>query len=320
MKRQALRLLNGPLLSLIVPVLNEEEVIPLFLEAVGKVLGDIDMNYEIVFVDDGSTDATATVVAAAAKRDKRVKLVRLSRNFGKEAALCAGFTHAKGDAVVPMDVDLQDPPELLTQMVAKWKKGAKVVCAIRQSRASDGWFKRFSSGWFYRVFNWVSGVPLVENGGDYRLLDRQVVNALMALPERTRFLKGLYGWVGFETAVVPFTRPVRAAGVTRWNYWKLWNYGLEGLFSFSTLPLRVWTYFGGLIALSGFGLALWHILRVMVWGIEVPGYASLFVTILVLGGVQLIGLGLVGEYIARIFTEVKQRPLYIVSETVGVKD
>lgn len=316
MKRQA----SPALLSLVVPVLNEEDVIPLFLADVGKVLAEIEMAHEIVFVDDGSTDNTAKVIAAAAKKDKAIKLVRLSRNFGKEAALCAGFAHARGDAVVPMDVDLQDPPELLVKMVSKWQKGAKVVCAVRDDRKSDGWFKRFTSGWFYKVFNWVSGVPLVANAGDYRLLDRQVVTALMALPERTRFLKGLYGWVGFPTEEVRFTRPKRAAGVSRWNYWKLWNYGLEGLFSFSTLPLRVWTYFGGLIALSGFALALWHVVRVLMWGIAVPGYASLFVAILVLGGVQLIGLGLVGEYIARIFAEVKQRPLYVVSETVGVDD
>lgn len=316
MKRQV----NSPLLSLVVPVLNEEEVIPLFLERVGKVLGDLGMAHEIVFVDDGSTDGTAKVIASAAKKDKAVKLVRLSRNFGKEAALCAGLAHAKGDAVVPMDVDLQDPPELLVKMVAKWKQGAKVVCAIRDDRTSDGWLKRFTSGWFYRVFNWVSGVPLVENAGDYRLLDRQVVQALLALPERTRFLKGLYGWVGFETAEVRFVRPARAAGSTRWNYWKLWNYGLEGLFSFSTLPLRIWTYLGLALASFGFALAAWHVVRVMLWGIGVPGYASLLVAVLVLGGVQLIGLGLVGEYIARIFAEVKQRPLYIVREKIGLED
>jgi glycosyltransferase involved in cell wall biosynthesis len=316
MKRQV----SPALLSLVVPVLNEEEVIPLFLDEVAKVLAGIGMAHEIVFVDDGSTDSTAKVVAAAAKKDKRVKLVRLSRNFGKEAALCAGLAHAKGDAVVPMDVDLQDPPEVLVKMVSKWQKGAKVVCAVRDDRKSDGWFKRFTSGWFYRVFNWLSGVPLVENAGDYRLLDKQVVQALMALPERTRFLKGLYGWVGFPTEEVRFVRPKRAAGVTRWNYWKLWNYGLEGLFSFSTLPLRIWTYFGGALALAGFALAAWHIVRVLLWGVVVPGYASLLVVILVLGGVQLVGLGLVGEYIARIFQEVKQRPLYVVSEKVGVDD
>jgi glycosyltransferase involved in cell wall biosynthesis len=309
---------NAPLLTLVVPVYNESDVLPLFFKRVKSALAKID--YEILMVDDGSRDDSALQIARAGASDKRIKLIRFSRNFGKEAAMTAGIYHATGQTVVPIDADLQDPPELIPAMIEKWRKGAKVVLATRQDREADGWLKTKTAGVFYRLFNALSKVKLPPQAGDFRLMDRQVVEALKQLPERTRFSKGLFSWVGFKTVELPYTRPARAAGVTKWNYWKLWNYALEGILSFSTIPLRMWTYLGLLLALFGFGWGIHIIMGVLISGKELPGYASLIVSILFIGGVQLIVLGVLGEYIGRVYEETKRRPLYLVAETVNLPD
>ncbi len=300
------------LLSLVVPVLNEAEAIPLFLRRTQTALEGIP--HEVIFIDDGSTDATPVLLAEATRTNPHVGVVTLARNFGKEAALCAGLAAAQGTVVVPLDVDLQDPPELIPTMLQQWQQGSQMVVAVRTERASDGTFKRVTAAWFYRLFNRLSGnVQLVKNGGDFRLLDRAVVNALLSLPERTRFLKGLYAWVGFTTTTVGYERPPRAAGHTKWNTRKLLNYALEGIFSFSTLPLRVWSYLGLIIATCAFVYGLHVVVQVLLFGRVVPGYASLIVAVSFMGGIQLIGIGLLGEYLGRTYLESKQRPLYIVA-------
>lgn len=307
--------MQPPLLSIVAPVYNEAESLPHFLRRMAEVLGPLKIGYEIVLVDDGSRDRSWSIMKKAAASNGALRLLRFSRNFGKEAALAAGLDHAAGRAVIPIDTDLQDPPELIPEMLERWRKGADVVLAVRRWRNDDTFLKRTSANMFYRLFNGMSKVPLAPNAGDYRLLDRKVVEALKALPERTRFLKGLFAWVGFRQEVVLFDRPERVAGTTKWNYWRLWNYALEGIFSFSTMPLRVWTYLGMAIALPSFGFVLWILWQATVLGQTPPGYASLMVAITFLGSIQLIGLGLVGEYISRIFEETKRRPLYIIAET-----
>ena len=259
------------LLSLIVPVLNEEEAIPLFYEAVQKVLHDEPYELEILFVDDGSTDRTLEIIEALHARDPRVRAISFSRNFGKELALAAGLQAARGDAVVPMDVDLQDPPALLQQFLRLWEQGYETVIGVRSRRDADSWAKRVSAGLFYRLFNRLTKGRVVPNAGDYRLMDRVVVDALNALPERVRFTKGLYGWVGFRSAVVEYERPARVAGSSKWPGWKLWNFALDGITSFSTLPLRMWSYLGMLVALVGFFYAGYLIFKTLVWGVDVPG-------------------------------------------------
>lgn len=306
------------LLSLIVPVLNEEEAIPLFHAAVTDVLRDEPYEVEILFIDDGSTDRTLEVIEDLHARDPRVRAISFSRNFGKEVALAAGFRAARGDAVVPMDVDLQDPPALLEPFLRHWEQGCEMVIGVRSRRDADSWPKRVSARLFYRLFSRLTEGRVVPNAGDYRLMDRVVVDALNALPERVRFTKGLYGWVGFRTAVVEYERPARVAGSSKWPGWKLWNFALDGITSFSTLPLRLWSYLGFLVALAGFAYAGWLVLRTLLYGVEVPGYASLMVVTLCLGGLILCSLGIVGEYLGRVFQEVKARPPYIIRRRVGM--
>lgn len=261
------------LLSLIVPVLDEEEAIPLFYEAVQEVLRDEPYELEILFVDDGSTDRTLEIIEGLHARDPRVRGISFSRNFGKELALSAGLQAARGDAVVPMDVDLQDPPALLKQFLRLWEQGYETVIGVRSRRDADSWAKRVSAGLFYRLFNRLTKGRVVLNAGDYRLMDRMVVDALNALPERVRFTKGLYGWVGFRSAIVEYERPARVAGNSKWPGWKLWNFALDGITSFSTLPLRLWSYLGMIVALAGFSYAGYLIFKTLVWGVDVPGYA-----------------------------------------------
>ena len=302
--------LPDPLISLVVPVYNEQETVPLFLETVK---GDLVNNkYEIVFINDGSTDSTLPLLLQLAADDAALKLVNLARNFGKEAALTAGITAAAGDVVIPLDVDLQDPPELIPVFLEKWKEGYDVVYGVRSARTSDTALKRLTAGGFYRVFNRFSRVKLPENAGDFRLLDRRVVTTLLQLPERNRFMKGLFAWVGFPSIGIPYERPARAAGTTTWNYWKLWNFALDGLFAFSTLPLRIWSYVGVCIAFFAFLYASFIVGRVLLLGRDVPGYASLLTLGLFIGGIQLISTGIIGEYIGRMFEEVKGRPVFVV--------
>ncbi|MGZ8216147.1 glycosyltransferase family 2 protein [Methylomagnum sp.] len=300
-------------ISLVVPVYNEVAAIPRFLAAIDSVLGQMaGHDLEYLFVNDGSTDGTLDYLIEASKKNPRLVLVDLSRNFGKEAALTAGLQEASGDAVIPMDADLQDPPEIVPRLVAEWEKGFEVVLAKRCDRTSDSFLKRKTATWFYRIHNLVSDSRIPEDVGDFRLLDRKVVDALKLLPERRRFMKGLFAWLGFRTKIIEYIRQPRAAGETKFSGWKLWNFALEGITSFSTMPLRVWTYLGLLVAAAAFGYLAFIVGRTLVSGIDVPGYASLLATVLFLGGVQLIGVGVLGEYVGRIYMESKQRPVYLV--------
>ena len=303
-------------LSLIVPVFNEIETVEIFLEKVIKVFErQPSIVLEFVFVNDGSTDATLEKLLECQKRDDRIVVVDLSRNFGKEAALTAGLQAAKGAVVVPIDVDLQDPPEVILEMIAKWREGCEVVLGRRIDRDSDSWAKRASANWFYRIHNKISTPKLPENVGDFRLMDRQVVDALKELPESRRFMKGLFAWVGFRTGYVDYARPERVAGTTKFNGWKLWNLALEGVTSFSTDPLRIWTYLGLIVSMFSFIFAVSIIFKVLIHGIDVPGYASMMVAITFLGGLQLIGIGVIGEYLGRTYVESKRRPIFIVRKT-----
>ena len=308
-------------LSLVVPVYNEAETVALFIERVNQVfLDNPSIQIEIVFVNDGSSDATLQNLLECQSRDHRVRIVDLSRNFGKEAALSAGLEFAEGQVVVPIDVDLQDPPELIPDMIAKWREGYDVVLGKRMDRDTDSWAKRVSADWFYRIHNWISEPLIPENVGDFRLMDRAVVDVLKRLPESRRFMKGLFAWVGFRTAAVEYMRPVRSAGTTKFNGWRLWNLALEGLTSFSTVPLRIWTYLGSLVALASFLYGIYIALRIAVYGVEVPGYASVFVAVTFLGGLQLVGIGVIGEYLGRTYLESKRRPTFLVRRIYEPKD
>lgn len=301
---------SDPLISLVIPCYNEEEAIgPFFLAADEKLAG---LRVEFVFVDDGSKDATVQLITARASNDPRVKIVVLARNFGKEPALSAGLDHCTGDVVVPMDVDLQDPLEMIPVFLEKWRAGADVVYGVREDRSTDGALKRGFALGFYRVFNRISHDKIPENAGDFRLMDRRVVETLKNLPERVRFMKGLFAWVGFKQEGVGYVRPERSAGETKFKFWRLWQLALDGIFGFSSLPLKIWSYIG--VAVSGVALvfAMFIIGRTLIYGIDTPGYASLMTILLLLGGIQLFGLGVLGEYLARVYTEVKARPLYLI--------
>ncbi|MFC0139391.1 glycosyltransferase family 2 protein [Erwinia mallotivora] len=290
-------------ISLVVPVFNEEEAIPIFYRSAKEKLSTY--NTEIVFINDGSTDATEHVINSLAEADTSVKAINFIRNFGKEPALLAGLEHATGDAVIPIDVDLQDPIEVIPLLISKWQEGSPVVLAKRCDRSSDSHFKRKTATWFYRLHNKISSPKIEENVGDFRLLSRETVENIKRLQERNLFMKGILSWVEGETAVVEYTRAERSAGQTKFNGWKLWNLALEGFTSFSTFPLRVWTYLGLMVAAISFLYGIWMIMDKLVWGNPVPGYPSILVSILFLGGVQLIGIGVLGEYIGRIYIETK---------------
>ena len=300
-----------PLLSLIVPVFNEEELIDLFLSTVEPYLEKAGLRFEIVFVNDGSRDDTMARLLEGSARDKRLRLVNLSRNFGKEAALTAGIDHAHGDILIPMDIDLQDPPELFGPFIERWREGYDIVYGVRQTREWDTVTKRLSAKWFYLVFNSLSPVRIPTNVGDFRLVDRRAAEVLRRLPERNRFMKGLFAWVGFNAVGVPYERPQRAAGSTKFNLWRLWNFALDGVVSFSTVPLRA-SFYGGL-AIAGAAVlyALFIVARVLVFGIDTPGYASLIIVVLGMGAIQLVSIGIIGEYLGRLFLEVKGRPIYV---------
>lgn len=298
---------------------NEEDNVGEFYARVKTVLEQLGETWEIVCVNDGSRDATLAQLVALNRADARVKVINLSRNFGKEIALTAGIDHACGQAVIPIDADLQDPPELIADLVAKWREGYDVVNATRRSRQGESWLKRLTAGAFYRVLENMADISIPRNTGDFRLLGRPVVEALKRMPERTRFMKGLFAWVGFRQATVLYDRHPRHAGQTKWNYWRLWNFAIDGIVSFSTVPLKVWSYFGLGVAALSFIYALFLAVRTMLYGIDVPGYASLMVVVLFLGGIQLITLGVLGEYLGRIYDETKRRPLYIVRDYFGIE-
>jgi len=301
-----------PLLSLVVPVFNEEESIDLFLTAVEPFLEAEKLRFEIVFVNDGSRDNTLAHLLDCSLRDKRIRVVNLSRNFGKEAALTAGIDHAKGDILVPMDIDLQDPPSLIGPFIGRWREGYDIVYGVRSARTWDTVSKRVSAGWFYWAFNRMSPVRIPANVGDFRLVDRRAVEVLRQLPERNRFMKGLFAWVGFNAVGVPYERPQRAAGSSKFNLWRLWNFALDGVVSFSTVPLRA-SFYGGLaIAAIAVLYALFIVGRVLLFGIDTPGYASLIIVVLLMGAIQLVSVGVIGEYLGRLFLEVKGRPIYVV--------
>lgn len=307
-----------PTLAVVVPLYNESASVVRLLERLTVVLAPLPLaRYEIVFVDDGSRDDTFAHVTALGALDPRVRAIRFARNFGKEAAMAAGLRAARGDLVVLMDGDLQHPPELIPEMIERWRAGAKMVTAVRRSRDTDPWLRRQLSRAFYVFFRKVSEVALAEGGGDFRLFDRAVVDAINSLPERTRFMKGITSWVGFRQEEVEFEPAERAGGASAWSLLRLVRYAVDGLSAFSTLPLRVWSLMG--IAMAGIsGLyGAWLVVRTIVWGVDLPGYASIMVAVLFMSGIQLISLGVLGEYVGRIFTEVKGRPLYLVAERIG---
>lgn len=311
---------EAPFISVIVPVKDEEESVAPFVTRVAAVLDQVAPhgNWEILFVDDGSSDATLVAICGLHERDPRVRALSLSRNFGKEAALSAGLDYAAGQAVVPMDVDLQDPPEVLVEMVAKWQAGAEVVYGVRRNRETDTRLKRVTADLYYRTHNALSRDKIPEHAGDFRLLDRKVVEVIRKLPERNRFMKGLYAWSGFRQDCVEYDRVERAVGKSKFNYWKLWTLAVDGITSASTVPLRVWSYVGALIALLALGFAAFLTIKTVIFGAIVPGYASIMVSVLFLGGIQLISLGVLGEYVGRILTETKQRPIYVVRQSIGL--
>ena len=300
----------NPLITLLVPVFNEEESIDIFMETVSKILGDAALSYEILFVNDGSADNTLPKLLGYV--NSKVTVVSLSRNFGKEAAITAGIDYANGDVVVPIDVDLQDPPEVIIEFVERWKEGYDIVYGLRSCRKSENLWKRLSARLFYKVINYFSHTNIPENVGDFRLLDRRVVEALRKLPERNRFMKGLFSWVGFRSTSVSYKRPERTGGLSKWNYWHLWNFAIDGIVGFSSIPLRVWGYVGLTVSIMSFIYGLFIIIYTLYTGIKLPGYPSLMTVILFLGGLQLFSIGIIGEYIGRLIVEIKGRPIYIV--------
>lgn len=303
-----------PRVTLVVPVYNEEASIGVFLDRVALAIAAVgpQVRFDILFVNDGSRDRTERVILAAAAGRDDISLINFSRNFGKEAALIAGLHHATGDAVIPLDVDLQDPPEVMAEMIRRWQAGARIVNARRARRDADSWLKRASANAFYRLFNALSEQPIPRDVGDFRLMDREVVQAIRQLGERSRCNKALFSWVGFETEEVTYDRPARAAGESQWSYWKLTKLALDAIFSSSTMPLRIWTYVGMMMALISLVYSAFLFFRTLIFGIDVPGYASTVILILVFGGLNMFALGIIGEYVGRIYTEVRQRPLYIV--------
>lgn len=307
------------ILSIVVPFYNEQEVIPFFFNRLIPILESINSKFEIICVNDGSKDNTLSMLLMQSSKDSRIITIDLSRNFGKEAAMTAGLDCATGLAVIPIDADLQDPPELIVQFYNYWLDGNDMVYGVRKDRSSDGWMKRQSSSSFYKIFNLLSDQSIPFNAGDFRLMDRRVIDTLKNYGERARFMKGLFANLGFKQLAVPFDRESRVAGMTKWNYWKLWNFALDGITAFTSFPLRVWTYIGLLLTSISIFMMLRILLGYLLHGAYVPGYASLSTMILFFSGAQFIGIGVLGEYLARIFTENKQRPLYVISSISGTQ-
>ena len=301
----------GPELSIVVPVFNEEEGLPEFHRRIGKVLDSIDTSAEILYVNDGSNDGSLAMLCKLNEADARVSAINLSRNFGKEIALTAGLDYSRGKAVIVIDADLQHPPEVIPSLIERWREGYDVVYAVRVGREGESLIKRFTSRYFYHVIQRLSRVHIPRDAGDFRLLSRRAVDSLNLLREQHRFMKGLFAWIGYPQIAVPYTQQPRHAGKTKWSYWGLWNFAIEGITSFTTAPLKVASYLGVMTAMAAFLYALWIIYKTLVWGEPVAGYPSLMVAILFLGGVQLTTLGIMGEYLGRMFNETKHRPLYL---------
>jgi polyisoprenyl-phosphate glycosyltransferase len=311
------RVSDGPMLSIVVPVYNESEVLVELHRRLTGVLDAFGSSSEIIYVDDGSTDSSVRIVRELRSLDRRVAIVVLSRNFGKEIAVTAGLDHVRGEAAVVIDADLQDPPEVIPLLVDKWRKGYDMVCAQRRERRGETWLKRTTARLFYRVVCDIGDTHIPANTGDFRLLNRRCIDALLSCRERRRFMKGLFAWVGFKHAFVVYDRDPRFAGTTKWNYWRLWNFAIEGITSFTTAPLKVASYCGLITAIGALVYAVFVVCHTLLLGRQVPGYASLMVAILFLAGVQLIALGVMGEYIGRIFVEAKGRPLYLIDTYVA---
>jgi len=304
-----------PLISIVTPFFNEGAGVLPFHQSLKNSIDDLtDFDFEIICIDDGSKDETLSRLIDSSKNDSRIIVLELSRNFGKEAAMSAGIDAATGDCVIPIDADLQDPPSLIAMMLKEWQKGAEVVLAKRIDRSTDSFVKRKTAEIFYRFHNALSNLKIPENVGDFRLMDRIVVDAIKKLPERQRFMKGLFAWVGFNTVTIEYIRAERFAGISKFSGWKLWNFAIEGVTSFSLVPLKVWTYIGFLGSLFATFYAAFIIIRTWIFGIDLPGYASLLVVMLFFGSLQLMSLGIIGEYIGRIYFESKQRPLYLIKK------
>jgi len=300
-------------LSVVVPVFNEAAVIQDFHRRLAAVLDGLSVSSEMLYVNDGSSDGSMRLLREIGDGDARVVLLDFSRNFGKEIAMTAGLDHAGGEAVIVIDSDLQDPPELIPDMLREWQAGADVVMMRRQSREGESWLKKATASWFYRLIGSIGELPIPADVGDFRLLSRRAADALRELPERTRFMKGLFAWVGYRQTTLEYARDARFAGETKWNYWRLWNLALEGITSFSSAPLKMASYVGLAAALYALASGVYVFGKALLFGDPVAGYPSLMVTVLFLGGMQLIALGIIGEYLARVFVEVKGRPLYLLS-------
>ncbi len=305
---------HRPVLTLVIPMYNESEGMGLLFSRLRPILGTLTEDYEILCVNDGSGDDTLAKLKSESVRDPRIKYISLSRNFGKEAALTAGLHHAYGQAVIPFDADLQDPPEVIPELFAKWREGYKVVLATRRTRATDSFAKRVTARLFYRMIGKMTAIPIPADTGDFRLMDAAVVDIIRMLPERTRFMKGLFAWVGFSSTTVYFDRAPRAAGVAKLKFFSLWTLAKDGIFSFTTLPLRISTYAGVFVSFIAICYGLYLVIKTLVLGVEVPGYASIMTTVLFIGGLQMLSIGILGEYIGRIYREAKQRPLYVVED------
>lgn len=302
---------NMKKISVIIPMKNESENVQIIIENLLLVLSKISLDYELVFVNDGSTDNTLDLLLELQKGNSKIRIIDLSRNFGKEAAVYAGFENCTGDCAICVDADLQDPPQMITEMVEHWFNGYEIVIAVRSSRSSDGILKKYTAQWFYNLINRMSNTKLVANAGDYRLLDRLAVNAFLQLGEKVRFNKGIFSWIGFQQKLVYHERSERVAGKTKWNYLQLLRLALDGITSFSTVPLTLCLYSGIIIALLSFLYACYYAIKTILFGIDVNGYPSLLLFVLFFGGIQMIGIGILGQYIGRIFLETKNRPIYI---------
>ena len=303
------------LISILIPAYNEQEVLGLLFERLGKLAEDNkNYDFEFFFVNDGSRDNTYEIIRKQSEHDERVSYINLSRNFGKETAMLAGFDHVRGDAMVIIDADLQDPPELIPQMIEHWEQGYDDVFARRKSRAGESWLKKQTSRWYYKILQNSTRIPIQIDTGDFRLLDRRCIEALKQFRESERYTKGMFSWIGYKKKEILYDRDPRAAGETKWNYTKLINLAIDGITSFTTAPLRITTYIGTLVSLVAFIYIAYLLIRPLFGVPTVPGYASTLAVILFLGGVQLLSLGIIGEYIGRIFNETKHRPLYFIEE------
>ncbi|MBN2544357.1 MAG: glycosyltransferase family 2 protein [Spirochaetes bacterium] len=304
-------------ISIIAPVYNESKNLFLFYERTKKVLENMKKTFEIIFINDGSKDDSFDKMLKLYKKDTRVKIINLSRNFGKEIAMTSGLDYSSGETVIPIDTDLQDPPELIPKLYKKWEEGYDVIYATRSKRKGETWTKKWTAGLFYKVINIFTKFSIPENTGDFRLMDRKVVEAIKTLKEYHRFMKGLFSWVGFKQTGIYYERDPRFKGKSKWNYWKLLNFAIEGITSFSYAPLKFATFFGSIISFFSFIYALFVVFKTLILGIDQPGYASTLVVVLFLGGIQLLTIGIIGEYIGRIYNESKHRTLYFARDVYG---